>query len=120
MLPSEIPRLATDLPVREFPGVWKLLSFLRLPPWDRSPSLPLLSPFIFYIFSYLILKTVGCFSGCLMSSASIQKLFGGIYLALKCSFDGFVREKLVSPSYSSAILGPATGLENFKHYFISM
>ena len=106
MLPSEIPRLATDLPVREFPGVWKLLSFLRLPPQDRSPSLPLLSPFIFYIFSYLLLKTMGCFSGCLMSSASIQKLFGGIYLALKCSFDGFVREKLVSPSYSSAILGP--------------
>ena len=47
-----------------------------------------------------------CFAGCLMSSASIQKLFCGIYSALKCSFDEFLREKVVSPSYSSAILGP--------------
>ena len=39
MLPSEVPRLATDSPVRVFPGVWKLLSFLRLPSQDRSPSL---------------------------------------------------------------------------------
>ena len=47
-----------------------------------------------------------CFAGCLMSSASIQKLFCGIYSVLKCSFDEFVREKVVSPSYSFAILGP--------------
>ena len=46
-----------------------------------------------------------CFSGCLISSASIQKLFCSIYSALKCSFDEFVGEKVVSPSYSSAILG---------------
>ena len=31
--------------------------------------------FIFYILSYLLSKTLGCLSGCLMSSASIQKLF---------------------------------------------
>ena len=30
-LPSEVPRLATDLAVRVFAGVWKLLSLLRLP-----------------------------------------------------------------------------------------
>ena len=47
-----------------------------------------------------------CFSGCLMSSAGIQKLFCGTYSAFKCSFDEFVGEKVVSPSYSSAILGP--------------
>ena len=51
-------------------------------------------------------KTMGCFYGCLMSSASIQKLFCGICSALKCSFDEFVGEKVVSPSYSSAISGP--------------
>ena len=67
MLPSEVPRLATDSPVRVFPGVWKLLSFLRLPPQDRSPSLTLLSLFIFYILSYLLSKTMGCLSGCLVS-----------------------------------------------------
>ena len=57
-------------------------------------------------FSYLLSKTVGCFSRCLMSSASIQKLFCGIYLVFKCSFDELVGEKLVSASYSSTILGP--------------
>ena len=49
---------------------------------------------------------MGCFSGCLMSSAGIQKLFCGIYSVFKCSFDEFVGEKVVSPSYSSASLGP--------------
>ena len=51
-------------------------------------------------------KTMGCFSGCLMSSASIQKLFCGISSAFKWSSDEFVGEKVVSPSYSSTILGP--------------
>ena len=64
------------------------------------------SLFIFYIFSYLLSKTMGCFSGCLMSSASIQKLFCGFYSAFKCSFDEFVGKKVVYPSYSSAIPGP--------------
>ena len=80
--------------------------FLRLPSQDGAPSLPLLSLFVFYIFSYLFSKTMGCFSGCLMSSASIQKLFCVMYSAFKCSFDEFVGEKVVSPSYSSTILGP--------------
>ena len=47
-----------------------------------------------------------CFPGRLMSAASIQKLFCGIYSAFKCSFDEFVGEKVVSLTYSSAVLGP--------------
>ena len=48
--------------------------FLRLLSQDGAPSLSLLSLFsVFYIFSYLFYKTMICFSGCLMSSASIQK-----------------------------------------------
>ena len=106
MLPSEFPRLTTDSPVRVFPGVWKLL-FFKTPclGWSSIPT-SFVSLFIFSIFSYLLSKTMGCFSGCLMSSASIQKLFCGIYSAFKCSFDESVGEKVVSPSYSSAILGP--------------
>ena len=84
-----------------FPGVWQPV-FLRFPSWDRIPfpgrsSLPtsFVSLFIFYIFSYLFSKTMVCFSGCLMSSASIQKLFCGVCSALKCSFEEFVREKVV-------------------------
>ena len=106
MLPSEFPRLTTDSPVRVFPGVWKLL-FFKTPclGWSSIPT-SFVSLFIFSIFSYLLSKTMGCFSGCLMSSASNQKLFCGIYSAFKCSFDESVGEKVVSPSYSSAILGP--------------
>ena len=44
----------------------------------------LLSPF----------EELGCFSGCLMSSAGMQKLFYGIYSTFKCSFDEFVGEKV--------------------------
>ena len=63
MLPSVLPRLATDSAVRVFPGVWKP-RFLRLPPgmgwdslprtelpsWDRAPSLHPLSLFSSFIF----------------------------------------------------------------------
>ena len=74
------------------------------PGWSSVPT-SFVSFFVLYIFPYLLLKTMGCFSGCLMSSAGIQKLFCGISSAFKCSFDEFVGEKVVSPSYSSAILG---------------
>ena len=112
MLPSVFPRLTADSAGRVFPGVWKPL-FLKFPSRDGLPfpgrsSLPtsFVSFFVFCILSYLILKTMVCFSGCLMSSASLQKLFCGVCSALKCSFEEFVREKVVFPSYSSAILGP--------------
>ena len=86
---------------------WCLETSLLKIPFPGQSSLPtsFVSFFVFYIFSYLFLKTMICFSGCLMSSASIQKLFCGDFSVLKCSFDEFVREKVVSLSYSSAILG---------------
>ena len=49
MLPSVLPRLATDSEMRVFPGVWKLLSFW-LPSQDGAPSLPLLSLFLSFVF----------------------------------------------------------------------
>ena len=104
-LPSEIQKLPPDPPVRGFPGVWKL-HLLRLPSPDGSPYLTLLSLFIFYILSYFLSKTVGCFSGHLMSSARGQKLFCGVFSVFKCSFNEFAEEKVISPSYSSAILTP--------------
>ena len=104
MLPSEIPRLATDPPVRVFPGLWKLL-FKDSLSGGIFIRTSFVSLFIFYILSYLISKKIGCLSGCLMSSASIQKLFCRISSAFKCSYHEFVGEKVVSMSYSSAILG---------------
>ena len=62
---------------------------------------------------------MACLSGCLMSSTSNQKLFCGICLAFKCSFDEFVGEKVVSPSYSSAILGLPLGQVILKDKFLS-
>ena len=70
-------------------------------------SLPnsFVSLFIFYLLSSLLSKTMGCLSGCLISSGSIQKLFCRICPAFKWSFDEFVWDKVASLSYSSAILG---------------
>ena len=83
-------------------------NFFFKTPFPGRSSIPIsfVSLFVFYIFFYLLSKTMVCFSGCLMSSAGIQMLFCGIYSAFKCSFDEFVGEKVVSLSYSSTILGP--------------
>ena len=74
----------------------------------------LVSLFIFYVFSYLLSKIMCCLSGCLMSSASIQKLFCAICSVFKCSFDEFVGEKVFSPSYSSAITGLPSVLQKLN------
>ena len=50
MLHAEIPRLATDPPVRGFPGVWKLLFYDSLLGTSPSPSPTLLSLFLSFIF----------------------------------------------------------------------
>ena len=102
-MPSEIPKLPTDPPLRGFLGVWKLLFYNSLSGWVSIPN-SFVSLFIFYILPYLLSKRIGCLSGCLVSSTSVQKLFCRICSAFKCSFDEFVGEKVVSPSYSSAIL----------------
>ena len=83
-------------------------------PFQGRDSLPgtELRPSLFCLFFGLLyfflppFEDLGCFSGCLMSSVGLQKLFCGIYSAFKCSFDEFVGEKVFSPSYSSAILVP--------------
>ena len=76
------------------------------------------SLFIFYILSYLLLKTMGCFSRSLMTSASDQKLFCEVCSVFSCSFDEFVGEKVVSPSYSSAILAPPCLWKIIKHVLL--
>ena len=81
--------------------------------WVSVPS-SFVSLFIFYILSYLPSKTMGCFSGRLMSAASDQKLFCEICSAFSCSFHEFVGEKVVSPSYSSSILAPPPGIPSLS------
>ena len=48
MLPSVLPRLATDSAARVFPGVWKLLSFQ-----DSLPGMEL-RPYLFCLFFCLL------------------------------------------------------------------
>ena len=50
MLPSVVPRLATDLPMRVFPVVWKFLFFKTPFPGRISIPTSFVSLFIFYIF----------------------------------------------------------------------
>ena len=75
MLPSEILKLPTDLLVTVFPAVWKLLLLhdSPRPGWVSIPNF-FVSLFVFYILSYLLLKRMGCLSGCLVSSTTLQKL----------------------------------------------
>ena len=113
ILPSEIPRLTTD-PPESVSWCLETSLFLKTPfPGWISVPISFVSLFILYMLSYFLLKTMGCFSGCLMSSASIQKLFCGIYSAFKSSFDEFVGEKVVSLSFSSTVLGSTPRIKCF-------
>ena len=109
---------------------WCLETFL----FFKTPFQDSLCPCLFCLSFYLLyfflppFEDNGQLSGCLMSSASIQKLFCGICSAFKCSFDEFVGEQVVSPSYFSTILGPPTSVPElivstwrpvFNHEFIS-
>ena len=103
---SRFKELPPDPPVQGFPGIWKL-PLIKTPfPGQISILSSFVSLFIFYILSYLLSKTMGCFSGRLMTSASDQKLFCEVFSAFNYSFNEFVGEKVVSPSYSSTILAP--------------
>ena len=109
-LPSKIRKLPQN---RQCEGFLVFVNFLyqdSLPGTGLRPFLLCLPFYLFNFLSYLPSKTMGCFSGHLMSSASDQKLFCEVCSVLNCSFPEFVGEKVVSPSYSSTILAPPTML----------
>jgi len=80
--------------------------FLRLPSRDGTPSLPLLSLFLSFIFFPTSFRRLGLLFWVPNVLCRHQKLFCGIYSAFKRSFDEFVGEKVFSLSYSSTILAP--------------
>ena len=90
---------------RQWKGFRVFGNFSFMTPFLGQISIPssFVSLFIFYILFYFLLKRRGCLSGCLVFSASIQKLFCGSCSAFKWSFDEFLGEKVVFPSYSSSI-----------------
>ena len=73
-------------------------SFTTPSPGRVSVLNSLVSLFVFYILPYLLSKRgMSCLSGCLVSSASVQKLFCGSCSAFKWSFDEFVGGKSGCP-----------------------
>ena len=105
MLPSVLPRLATDLAVRVFPGVWKPL-FLRLPFWDGALFLPLLSLFfVFYIYPTSFRRKWPSFLGAWCPLPAFRNCFVEFTQRLNVLLMNLWGEKVVSPSYSSTILG---------------
>ena len=73
----------------------------RLPPRGTSPCPEILCLFIFlYLLSYLIRRRLTCLFGSLGSPASIQKVF--CRNSFTCRW--FVGRRVISSSYSSAIL----------------
>ena len=101
---------------RQWEGFQAFGNFSFTTPSSAQLSIPnsFVSLFIFYILSYLLSKTMGCLYGCLVCSASIQKLFCGIFSVFKWSFNEFVGEKVVSLSYPSAILAKSMVLFSEK------
>ena len=104
--PSYVALCGSNAPtvsaVRVFPGVWKLLLFLRLPSKDGAPSLTLFSLFVFYIFPTSFLDNGLLFWVpdvlCQHSEAVLWNL-----LSAQILFDEFFGEKVISPSYFSTI-----------------
>ena len=106
MLPSEIPKLP-HRPASERVSWCLETSLLRLPPRDGSPSLTLLSLFLSFIFcptsflrqwaAFLVVWwPLPAFISCFVEFAQCSNV-------LLMNLGG---EKVVSPSYSSAILRP--------------
>ena len=89
------------LPVKGFPIVWKLLLHDSLPRMDLCPEI-LCLPFCLHPLPYLILRRLVCLSGILCQHLEVVLWE---LLHLQWSFDVFVGEKVVSLTYSSAILG---------------
>ena len=111
MLPSEIPKLPSDLPVRVFPGVWKLLVFK-----DSLPGSDL-CPYVFCLSFYLLYFFLPPFedSGlpfwvpdvlCQHSEVVLWSL-----LRLKCSYHEAVGRKRSFLPIASSVLRPPLRLE---------
>ena len=104
MLPSGLPKLPLIPPVRGFPVVWKLLLHDSHPTTGPRPKI-LCPPFRLYPLPCVLPRRLVCLSGCLGSSASLQKLFCGSCSMCRWSFDVFVGNEVVSLSCSSTTLG---------------
>ena len=90
-------------PAKGLPSVWK--PSLLTAPSHRCRSRPYsLVSFFFFLLPYPGTWGVSCLLGGVRSSASVQWMFCGSCSTCRCISYGFVGGKVISASYSSAIL----------------
>ena len=92
------------LPVKGLPSVWKLFLLHSSLPEVQVPSLFFYLCFFFFLLPYPGTWGVSCLLGSLRSSARVQEVFCRGCSTCRCISDVFVRRKVISTSYSSAIL----------------
>ena len=91
-------------PVKGLPSVWKPFLLHSSLPELQVPSLFFCLCFFFFLLPYPGMWGVSCLLGSLRSSASIQWVFYRSCSTCRCISDVFVERKVISTSYSSAIL----------------
>ena len=98
---SEAPPLRhpQSLPTKGIPSAWQLFLLHSSLPLVQVPSLFFCLGVFFFLFPYPGTWGVSCLLGSLWSSASIQYCS-----TCRCISDVFVGRKVISTSYSSAIL----------------
>ena len=98
------PPAPPSLPVKGLPSVWKLFLLHSSFPEVQVLSLLFCLCFFFFLLPYPGTWGVSCLWGSLRSSASVQKVFCRSCSTCRCISDVFVGRKVISTSYSSAIL----------------
>ena len=103
-------------PIKELPSVWKPFLLHSSVPLVQVPSLFFCLCSFFFLLPYPGTCGVSCLLGGLTSSASVQWVFYSSSSMCRCISDVPVGRKVISASYSSAILSrpPAST------YFISL
>ena len=83
MLVAETPQLPTDSLGKYFLLCGSFSSFTTPSLGQVSISKSFIFVFIFYLLSYLLVKTLGYLYECLVSFASVEKLFCGSFSIFK-------------------------------------
>ena len=101
---SPPPRHPQSLPAKGLPSVWKPFLLHNSLPLVQVPSLFFCLCFFFFLLPYPGMWGVSCLLGGLRSSASVQWVFYRSSSTCRCISDVSVGRKVISASYSSAIL----------------
>ena len=102
-------------PMKGLPSVWKPFLLHSSLPLAQVPSLFFCLCYFFFLLPYPSMWGVSCLLGGLTSSASVQWVFCRSSSTCRCISNVSVGRKVISASYSSAIL-PRPPLVDFNLY----